>query len=276
VAEALVANEDPTRKKLDAALAAQRAGLFDDAIALYEAVFTDHPDMFDAVHMLGVAHYQRGNFERAHELVSSALRLSPSDRGARYNLRLIESILERRVVEREISRETLPRLARRCVAPPGADVRQRWRGQALDVIVSTAGSFNRLEELARLLDCLEAAAPVVWLYPPTRLPASASWPFRFIDPANGEIPAHARALFFGFEHSPAGWYPSAAAAEVALFCDHDAPSTLLDMIPELSREGRTPLLLLYASSALAREVGLPGIVVEAAARARDAVERAQR
>jgi len=250
--------------------------LLDEAIALYEAVVADHADMFDAVHMLGVAHYQRGDFERAHELVTSALLLSPSEPGARYNLRLIESILERRVVEREICKETLPRLAKRCVAPVSGDAGRHWRGEALDVIVSTAGSLDRWAELARLLDWLQAAEPVVWLYPPLRPPAAAPWSFRFIDPAVGSSPKCARAVFFGFERSPAGWYPRAPAIDVALYCDQCVASPLLDRIPELAREGVTPLRLLYSSSTVAREVGLPGIVVDGATPAQDSSAREAR
>jgi tetratricopeptide (TPR) repeat protein len=84
--------DESTQRQLDAALAAQQAGRLAEAIARYEAVIAKHPDIFDALHMSGVAHYQRGDFERALELVTSALRVSPSDRPARYNLTLIEAV----------------------------------------------------------------------------------------------------------------------------------------------------------------------------------------
>src|SRR5436190_8593326 len=81
------------RQRMQAAAVAQQAGRYAEAIALYESVLAKYPRTFAAVHMLGVVHYQRGEFVRAHELVRSALAIVPADAGARYNLRLIESAL---------------------------------------------------------------------------------------------------------------------------------------------------------------------------------------
>jgi hypothetical protein len=50
-----------------------------------------------------------------------------------------------------------------------------------------------------------------------------------------------------------------------LFCDDEAPCLLLDRIPELAREGRMPLRLLFGSAAHAQRIGLPGIVIAGAA-----------
>jgi tetratricopeptide (TPR) repeat protein len=253
--------DDTTRRQLDAALAAQQAGRLADAVALYEAVIASHPGTFDARHMLGVVHYQRGEFARAREFVSSALLLLPSDAAARHNLQLIESALERRMVERDICRDTLPRLARRCVAPVARDDGRRWRSAPLDVIVSTGDARESWGELERLLRWLDVASPTVWLYPGMPQPSPASWALRVIDAAAGVTPQHPLAVFFGADRSPAEWYERAAAAEVALFCDDDSPCVLLDRIPELAREGQAPLRLLFATSGSAQRVGLPGVVV---------------
>jgi tetratricopeptide (TPR) repeat protein len=99
-------------------LAAQQAGRYAEAIALYQAVIADHPHTFDAVHMLGVVHFQRGEFVRARELLTRALEIMPRDAGARHNLQLVDSALERRAIARTICAEILPRFARRCIAAP--------------------------------------------------------------------------------------------------------------------------------------------------------------
>jgi len=210
--------------------------------------------------MLGVVHYQLGEFERAHELVTSALAIMPADAGARHNLQLIESALERRVIERTICRETLPRLARRCIAPSSADDRWRWRGTRPDLIVSKTDMSNAWAELERLARWLDAA-PTLWLYPGTSPPAILS-PFRTIDPGAGALPQQRIAIFYGADISPAPWYPRGLATEVALYCDDDEPCVLVDRIPELAHEGRTPLHLLFASPTLARCIVLPGCVVD--------------
>src|SRR5262245_34454122 len=96
------AGDGAARSQLDAALAAQQAGQYREAIALYNAVLAREPRNFDALHMLGVVHYQRGDFDRAHALVSAALAIMPADAGARHNMELIEGVLEHRVIERAI------------------------------------------------------------------------------------------------------------------------------------------------------------------------------
>ncbi|MEO8304044.1 MAG: SEC-C metal-binding domain-containing protein [Betaproteobacteria bacterium] len=257
--------DDTTRRMLDEALAAQRAGRLADAVALYGAVIAIRPDTFDALHMLGVVHYQRGEFERAQKLLLSALDAMPSDAGARYNLQLIESVLERRMVERDICRDTLPRLAPRCVASSAQSDGRHWRNGALDVIVSTMEVPARWNDLERLVGWLDGRQTTVWLYPGMRRPAAATLACREIDAAAGSIPRLAQAIFVGAAQSPAQWYGCSAAIDVALYCcDDDDPCALLDRIPELAREGRTPVTLMFPSTMMVRRIGLPGIVVEGA------------
>jgi hypothetical protein len=193
------------------------------------------------------------------------LRLSPADRPARHNLQLIESVLERRSVEREICRQTLPRLARRCVAAPASSDDGMWRRAALDLIVSRMDAVDWQGIVERLSGWLRPASLTVWLYPAVNKPAAAAWPVRVIDAEALDIPDRSCAIFVGADRSPADWYEHAAATDVALFCDDESPRILLDRIPELAREGRTPLRLLFAGPAQASRIGLPGIIVSATA-----------
>ena len=263
---ALAAPADPPagdvamRQRMAAALAAQQAGRHPEAIALYEAVIAQYPRTFDALHMLGVVHFQRGDFERAHELVTSARSIMPFDAAARHNLQLIESALEHRVIERTICRETLPRLAKRCIARPSPGDRWRWRGTTPDLIVSKADMHDAWVALERLASWL-GAAPTLWLHPGAP-PAASGPPTRTIDTGAGVLPQQRVAIFYGADMSPAPWYASAQATDVALYCDDDDPCTLVDRIAELAREGRTPLHLLFGSRALERQIGLPGQVVD--------------
>jgi len=263
---ALAAPVDPLagdvemRQRMAAALAAQQAGRHPEAIALYEAVIAQYPRTFDALHMLGVVHFQRGDFERAHELVTSARSIMPFDAAARHNLQLIESALEHRVIERTICRETLPRLAGRCIARSSHNDRWRWRGTTPDLIISKSDMHDAWIALERLAGWL-GAAPTLWLYPGAS-PAAASLPTRTIDAGAGVLPQQCVAIFYGADISPAPWYARAQATDVALYCDDDDPCTLVDRIAELAREGRTPLHLLFGSRALERQIGLAGQVVD--------------
>jgi GT2 family glycosyltransferase len=77
------------------ALGAQQAGRLDDAAQDYERALALAPDHFDALHMLGVVHFQRGSFARARELVARAVAMRPDVGMAQRNLRLVESALRR-------------------------------------------------------------------------------------------------------------------------------------------------------------------------------------
>ena len=87
------------------ALLAQQSGRLDEAIARYEEALSRAPDHFDAMHMLGVAHFQRGDFDRALQLVDAALAQRPGDPSAAFNRELVRNALERRPAEAELDRE---------------------------------------------------------------------------------------------------------------------------------------------------------------------------
>jgi len=254
-----LADDAMMRRQLAAALAAQQAGRYAEAKALYEGVIAQYPRTFDAVHMLGVAHYQLGEFERAHELVCAALAILP-DASAEHNLQLIDAVLEQRLIERELCAEALPRLAKRCIAPPTLDDGWPWRGTTLDLIVSKTEMHDAWVEPQRLVRWLGATA-TFWRYRQTSLPATSSLSIRTIDPDAGVFPQERVAIFYGTDISPAAWYPQALAMDVALYCEAYDASVFCDRIPELSREGRTPLRLLFASPSLAERTRLCGRVV---------------
>ena len=77
------------------ALDAQRAGRLDAAAGAYERALERAPEHFDALHMLGVVHFQRGAFARARELIAHAVALRPDVEMARRNLRLADNALRR-------------------------------------------------------------------------------------------------------------------------------------------------------------------------------------
>ena len=110
---------------------------------------------------------------------------------------------------------------------------------------------------------LRPASLTVWLYPEMPRTALATWSVRVIDAKSASIPDRRHAVFVGADCSPAEWYERAGASDVALFCDDESSCLLLDRIPELAREGATPLRLLFGTAAHANRIGLPGIVVGA-------------
>src|SRR5436190_16492624 len=243
------------QQRLEAGLAAQQRGHFAAAAELYDAVLAEDPENFDALHMRGVTAYQSGDLECARDRVAAALRVRPVSDAARYNLRLIGSALERRPVEREICREVLPRLYGRCVVDCDSNPGQ---ANQVDLIVSYRDMSARWQALRALSAWLGGALPTVWLYADSPRP-DGRLDFRTLGPER--FPQTGKGIFFGAERSPAEWYGTWKATDIALYCSDDAHCLLLDRIPELAREGETPIRMLYASSADAQRVGLPGLVV---------------
>jgi tetratricopeptide (TPR) repeat protein len=77
------------------ALAAHRAGRFDEAESIYRALLAADAGNFDALHLLGVISYQRGRLEEAERLVSQALQVHPESAEALSNMGIVLHHLKR-------------------------------------------------------------------------------------------------------------------------------------------------------------------------------------
>ncbi|HEY3179301.1 MAG TPA: glycoside hydrolase family 99-like domain-containing protein [Casimicrobiaceae bacterium] len=105
-------DQEQVASTLARALAAQRDGRLADAIAAYDQALAVDPRNFNALHMQGVAHFQRGEFEIAGGLIDRALAVDPSASAARFNRRLVQAALERRFVVDELAQEAAKFAAR--------------------------------------------------------------------------------------------------------------------------------------------------------------------
>jgi hypothetical protein len=247
---------------LASALQAQKVGRLSEALELYQAVVASQPENFDACHMLGVVHYQRGDLELAHRYVASAVRLRPLEAGARRNLLLIDKALERRPVEQDICREVLPRLVPRCVAPDLEDEDRCWRGADIDIVALNADIDVAWTNLERFVRWLGSHTVTVWAESGVPQKARGAFDVLTIEPATGAVPRMNKLVFFGADGTPGNWLESMTAAKIGLYCSGETHCLLLDRIPELAGEGRAPLRLFFASAAEARRIRLPGIVVD--------------
>ncbi len=68
------------------ALAVHQAGNLSEAEKQYRRILKAHPKHFDALHLLGVIHAQRGHFPEAVRLIDRAVKIRPGDDQALYNL----------------------------------------------------------------------------------------------------------------------------------------------------------------------------------------------
>lgn len=73
-------------RRIGAAISHHEAGRFEAARAAYEAILRDDPGNVDCLHFLGFLAFQRGEHERARELIARALELHPAQARAHQNL----------------------------------------------------------------------------------------------------------------------------------------------------------------------------------------------
>ena len=133
---------------MHAALAAQQARRLDDADRLYRAALAIAPDEPDALHMLGVVRYERGDFVEARQLIIRALDLTGWGIAAfRHNLGLV---IARQYEDRDRRAwETLQRDYRTWVESR----RQAWRRVAPRVTV-VIPSYNHARFVGEALKSL--------------------------------------------------------------------------------------------------------------------------
>jgi hypothetical protein len=123
---------------LAGALSAQQAGRLDEAMALYREALGRDPDHFDALHMLGVCEYMRGELASAERHVERALRVRPDIVMAVRNLDLVRRA-RYQGPDQEFCRHALARVAERRVAPLSeAAVSALGRGRSIAPVVARA------------------------------------------------------------------------------------------------------------------------------------------
>ncbi len=83
-------------ERLQAAVAAQRDNDLDAAEAIYREVLAAEPEQPDALHFLGLVEYQRGEPDKAIDLIRRSIASQPANPAAHNNLGNILKVLDRR------------------------------------------------------------------------------------------------------------------------------------------------------------------------------------
>lgn len=232
-----------------AALRAQRNGAGAEAARLYRHVLAADPSNFDATHMLGLVEYERGHHETALALIKHAIELRPDLGVPRHNLRLLESMP---LVETEICREVLPRLAPR--VDLGFDAAGLAAASSVQVVVGeTIGAEER-----GALDSIIAAcgtAPVrIWTEAATETIAGGA-PLSIL--TADDHPRGGLLVLLGMGRALTAWLAATHAERVLLIVTRDQPCTVIDRIDELAAVGYDRPGLVCATRALAERLRLP-------------------
>lgn len=239
---------------LQEALALQQAGDLAAAMVAYERVLAEAPDDFDALHMLGVVHYQRHAFDRAEALLRAALARNPGVVAAQQNLALLTEARRLEAAEDALCREVLPRLAPLCADPSAFD--SLFAGRPSIDLLDGAVVASSDPLFARLADGALGPARV---HAPVPEPVLG----RPVVPPQGSL-AHTVTMLYGIAMPLAAFARVRADAVRVLVVDRDAPSALHDRMRELSDEGRCRVHLRFATSTLERALPLPGGTIHVA------------
>jgi predicted O-linked N-acetylglucosamine transferase (SPINDLY family) len=122
------------------ALVLHQSGRVAEAVAIYQAVLKSHPQQFECLHYLGVAHLQGGRPGEALPLLERALPLGPNDPSLHANLGLALSGLGRHA-------EALARFDRALALRPGMP----------EALNNKGWSLRALQRLEEALACFDQA-----------------------------------------------------------------------------------------------------------------------
>ena len=231
------------------ALARQQAGDLAAAMIAYEAVLAETPDDFDALHMLGVVHYQRHAFDRAEALLRAAIARNPLVVAAQQNLLLLLEARRLEIAENALCRAVLPRLAHLCAPPAGFAAIAAAR-RPVDLLDNALVDSVVDPQFARL--AAGSLGPARVHRPVTEPVLSAT-----VEPPVGVLDATV-AIVYGVAAPLAAFPALPAAATRVLVVDRDAPAALHDRLHELSDEARHAVHVRYTTPALAGVLGFPG------------------
>jgi len=232
-----------------AALRAQESGAGDEATRLYRQVLAVDPSNFDATHMLGLVEYEHGDYESALALIKHAIELRPDLGMPRHNLRLLESMP---LVETEICREVLPRLAPR--VDFGFDLAELAAATSVHVVIGETIGAEERAALGPIVAACGTAPVKIWGEAADKTVAGGA---SLSTLAADDHPRGGLLVLLGTARSPAAWLSAMRAERVLLIVTRDEPCTVIDRIDELAVAGHDQPGLLCATRALAERLRLP-------------------
>jgi hypothetical protein len=232
-----------------AALRAQRNGAGAEAARLYLAVLAADPSNFDATHMLGLVEYERGHHESALALIKHAIELRPDLGVPRHNLRVFEAMP---LVETEICREVLPRLAPR--VDFGFDLAELAAATSVHVVIGETIGAAELAALGPIVAACRTAPVKIWREAADETVAGGA-PVSTL--AANDHPRGGLLVLLGTARSPTAWVSAMRAEHVLVIVTRDQPCTIIDRIDELAAVGHDQPGLLCATRLLAERLRLP-------------------
>jgi tetratricopeptide (TPR) repeat protein len=229
------------------ALHAQRGGAAATAASLYRQVLAVDPANFDAMHMLGLVEYERGDHEIALALIRRAIELRPELGAPRHNLRLLESMPS---LEAEICREVLPRLLARVDA--AFAVGTLASAPCVHIVLPDVPAELDRVAVEQFVAACAGARIAIWSGSPED---GGVAPARMLTAE--DRPSSGVLVLLATDRPLARWLAAGQVERVLLLVTREAPCTIIDRVDELAALGYSRPGLLCAMRELALRLRLP-------------------
>jgi hypothetical protein len=263
-------------QKMERAMQLQTAGREYDADLLYRNVLNIAPNTHDALHMLGVINFRRGDLAEAEGLIKAAMTLRQGYNSIIKNLKLVEAAINARQQHdiQLVCELALPLLADEVllrgkrenhdsaahVKPPTGMMNS---GAFQTHLISDFG--DAASECAwfarRVATLLSARQPKLWSIQKPIDCSPESGPMQTISAIDRQVPIGGVQILVGVDCDLDGWVEQSSPDRLLIFGLAASPARYLEQLRYLAASGAPPVELLFRSRAEARRFGCGGPIL---------------
>jgi hypothetical protein len=267
---------DASGRKMESALQLQTAGREADAELLYRSVLNIAPNTHDALHMLGVINFRRGDLVEAEGLIKAAMALRQGYANINKNWNLVQDAINARQ-QRDIQivcEGALPLLANEVLlrrkeetdepsthgkAPPEM---MRSEVSETHVISDFADATGEGAWFARRVAALlDARAPKLWSIQSPVDCAPGSGRMHTISAIDRQVPVGGVQILVGIDCDLDGWIEQSAPDRLLVFGLAAPPGRYLEQLRYLATRGAPRVELVFRSRAEAGRFGCRGPIL---------------
>ena len=247
---------------MHAALAKQKAGEFSGARQLYQQALELNPTNADALHMMGVMAYMEGDLESAERFILDARKNCPSEAPMiEGNLALVRGA---RLIGEQMAgfcAGALPNVRHRLHDPSMPLPHRQQAGVSLLVNFSMPGTSKNVEALCAEMTRLNIPPPLVLDVNEAQSPLAGGIVARQLTPNTLQELKHSTVLVWGIWNEFGHWVDRSSPGRLVLYCDSDDPERVVAAVNFTSVLGDPSIELLFSSTSIKEQLGLPGVVL---------------
>jgi tetratricopeptide (TPR) repeat protein len=247
---------------MHAALAKQKTGEFSSARQLYQQAIELNPANADALHMMGVMAYMEGDLESAERYILDARKNCqvemPMIEG---NLALVRGA---RLMGEQMAgfcAGSLPNLRHRLHDSSMPLPHRQQAVVSLLVDFSMPGTSKNVVALHAEMARLKMPPPLILAVNEVQSPLAGGIVARQLTPDTLQGLKHSTVLVWGIWNEFGHWVDRSSPERLVLYCNSDNPERVVAAVNFTSVLGDPPVELLFSSTSIKDQLGLPGVVL---------------